>query len=80
MHDHPILNDLKSRRRALLAELKRLVEHESPSHDKPALDALAEVLAARLVRWKARSRSSPIRAGEATSSAGFGVPKQSPPP
>ena len=32
----------------MIAELKRLVEHESPSHDKPALDALAELLAGRL--------------------------------
>ena len=48
MHDHPILNHLRSRRPAMIAELKRLVEHESPSHDKPALDALAELLAGRL--------------------------------
>src|SRR5208337_3759569 len=48
MHDHPILNHLRSRRPALIAELKRLVEHESPSHDKRALDALAESLAGRL--------------------------------
>ncbi len=48
MHDHPILNDLQSRRPALIAELKDLVEHESPSHDKPALDALAKWLAGRL--------------------------------
>ena len=48
MDDHPVLNDLKSGSPALVAELKRLVEHESPSHDKPALDALAELLSGRL--------------------------------
>ena len=45
MHDHPILNHLHARRLAMIAELKRLVEHESPGHDKPALDALAKMLA-----------------------------------
>ncbi len=48
MHDQPILDDLRSRRPALIAELKHLVEHESPSHDKRALDALAALLAGRL--------------------------------
>lgn len=48
MQFQPILNHLRSRRPALIAELKHLVEHESPSHDKTALDALAELLAGRL--------------------------------
>jgi glutamate carboxypeptidase len=48
MHDHPILSHLRSRGRAIIEDLKELVEHESPSQDKPALDSLARVLAGRL--------------------------------
>jgi glutamate carboxypeptidase len=40
--------DLDSQREAMLGRLRELVSHESPSRDKPALDALARVLAARL--------------------------------
>jgi glutamate carboxypeptidase len=48
MHDHPILSHLRSRRPEMIDELRTLVEHESPSHDKPALDSLARLLAGRL--------------------------------
>ncbi len=48
MLDHPLLSVLRSLKPAMLSELVRLVEHESPSHDKPALDALADVLAGRI--------------------------------
>ena len=45
MHDHPIKRFLDSRLETILAELKDLVEHESPSREKGALDALA-------ARWR----------------------------
>jgi glutamate carboxypeptidase len=48
MRDHPILSDLRSQQASMLAELTRLVQHESPSREKRALDALAENLAERL--------------------------------
>jgi glutamate carboxypeptidase len=48
MHDHPILNHLRWRRAAMIADLRRLVEHESPSRDRAALDALGRILAERL--------------------------------
>ncbi|MHC5544500.1 M20/M25/M40 family metallo-hydrolase, partial [Singulisphaera rosea] len=38
---------LRPRRDAMLASLAKLVEHESPSRDKAALDSLARVVAAR---------------------------------
>lgn len=38
----------EDRREAMVETLRLLVEHESPSRDKPALDALARVLAGRL--------------------------------
>lgn len=47
-HATPLLDDLRSRQGAMLARLGELVRHESPSRDKPALDGLARVLAARL--------------------------------
>jgi glutamate carboxypeptidase len=43
-----IISHLRSCRPAMIAELKHLAQHESPSHDKPALDALGELLAGRL--------------------------------
>lgn len=43
----PILTHLQSQREAMLTALRSLVEHESPSGDKPALDALAAKLARR---------------------------------
>lgn len=42
-----ILDALLLRRDAMLADLRTLVEHESPSRDKTALDDLAQMLAAR---------------------------------
>jgi glutamate carboxypeptidase len=48
MHDHPILDHLRSRRQSMIADLRRLVEHESPSRDKPSLESLGQVLADRL--------------------------------
>ena len=85
MHDHPILNHLRSRRPAMIAELKRLVEHESPSHDKPALDALAELLAGRLseLGGAARGRRQPWRGQprpRAVSGAGGKPPRLDPRP
>ena len=47
MHHHPLLNWLHPRRDEMLEALKPLVEHESPSRDKPALDTLAQTLEAR---------------------------------
>ncbi len=43
-----LLEHLKTREQAMLAELRALVEHESPSRDKLALDELAIRLADRL--------------------------------
>ena len=80
MHDLSILNHLRSRLPALLAELKRLVEHESPSHDKPALDALAELLAGRLSELVQPPRSLPTSGEATTSSAGFRAPRRAAPP
>jgi glutamate carboxypeptidase len=48
MHGPAILNQLRSRQAAMIAELGRLGEHESPSPNKPALDNLARILAERL--------------------------------
>jgi glutamate carboxypeptidase len=48
MLDHPILNDLGSKQASMLTELRRLVQHESPSRDKQALDSLATALGVRM--------------------------------
>jgi glutamate carboxypeptidase len=45
---HALLEHLRPRTDAMLAELRTCVEHETPSRDKPALDILAARLAARL--------------------------------
>jgi glutamate carboxypeptidase len=45
---HELVDDLKARREDMLATLASLVEFESPSHDKAALDGLAHLLAARM--------------------------------
>jgi glutamate carboxypeptidase len=42
-------NHLRSLLSSMLAALAELVNHESPSHDKPALDALADWLAERFL-------------------------------
>jgi glutamate carboxypeptidase len=42
------IEHFRSRLPAMLAEVRALVEHESPSGDKPALDALADLLEWRL--------------------------------
>ena len=73
MHDHPILKELRSRQPAMLAELRRLVEHESPSHDKPALDAFANLLARRLDELGGRTEVLPNAQEATTSSLGFPV-------
>ena len=49
MNDHPIKRIFRSRLETILSELKSLVEHESPSRDKGALDALARRVASRWV-------------------------------
>ena len=43
-----LIDQFRSRRPAWLAALEALVVHESPSRVKPALDALAQILAGRL--------------------------------
>ncbi|MFO0960105.1 MAG: M20 family metallopeptidase [Isosphaeraceae bacterium] len=43
----PLLEFLRGRREDMLASLAALVEHESPSRDKEALDSLSQTLAAR---------------------------------
>jgi glutamate carboxypeptidase len=48
MHDHPILSLLRSHTTAMIDELCTLVEQETPSSAKPALDALANRLSNRL--------------------------------
>jgi glutamate carboxypeptidase len=48
MNTADLLPYLRARRDAMLADLAALVAHESPSRDKPALDALAKNLARRL--------------------------------
>jgi glutamate carboxypeptidase len=47
-HGPNLLNLLTPRREDMLADLASLIEHESPSRDKAALDGLAHVLGARL--------------------------------
>jgi glutamate carboxypeptidase len=47
MHNHVIFDELRLRRPAMLAELVRLIEHESPSSEKHALRALGEHLLRR---------------------------------
>jgi glutamate carboxypeptidase len=48
MHEQALWDHLRPRRDEMMTALARLVEHESPSGDKGALDALARVLAERL--------------------------------
>lgn len=48
MHDSALRDHLETRLDAMLDALQRLVAHESPSLDKPSLDALADSLAARM--------------------------------
>lgn len=47
MSDHPIRRFIEARLETYLGELTELAEHESPSRDKPRLDALAGTIAAR---------------------------------
>jgi glutamate carboxypeptidase len=47
---------LRAQQEAMIERLAELVAHESPSRDKPALDALAQRLAARLEALGARVR------------------------
>lgn len=42
-----LLAELERRREEMLATLASLIDHETPSHDKPALDAMARTLASR---------------------------------
>mgnify|MGYP000919522972 CR=1 FL=1 len=42
-----LLSELERRREEMLATLAGLIDHETPSHDKPALDAMARTLASR---------------------------------
>jgi glutamate carboxypeptidase len=49
MYDNPILNHLRARQEVMIDELKRLIEHESPSRDKTAIASLGHLLAQRLV-------------------------------
>lgn len=48
MEPHSLLDSLRTRRDAMVERLRTWVEHESPSRDKPALDALAGRLAPML--------------------------------
>ena len=52
-----LLDMMRSRRAEWLDALGGLVEHESPSRDKPALDALAEQLAERFEAIGGRGRA-----------------------
>jgi glutamate carboxypeptidase len=63
MHGSKLLEYLRPRRDAMLASLRPLVEHESPSRDKAALDALARVLAGRLTTVGGRVEVLPNSAG-----------------
>jgi len=49
-HGPALLEATGPRRGAMIESLRRLVEHESPSLDKPALDGLARTIAARFGR------------------------------
>lgn len=48
MHPHALRESLQVHRAAMLERLRQWVEHESPSRDKPALDALAARIAEML--------------------------------
>jgi glutamate carboxypeptidase len=48
MRDDSILNYLRARREVMIDELKRLIEHESPSRDNTAIGSLGHLLAGRL--------------------------------
>jgi glutamate carboxypeptidase len=58
-----LLVDLRGRRGAMLEAIGSLVAHESPSGDKPALDALADKIAARFAALGARVGRIPNEAG-----------------
>jgi glutamate carboxypeptidase len=58
-----LLHDLESRRDALVADILQIVRHETPSRDKPALDALAATLAARYAAIGARVERIPNSLG-----------------
>jgi glutamate carboxypeptidase len=57
---HPLLEWLTPQRDAMLAALRLLVEHESPSSDKPALDLLARGIEARLRAAGTRAEILPL--------------------
>jgi glutamate carboxypeptidase len=52
----PLLASLHARREEMVKFIRRLVEQESPSFNKPAVDSLAQSLAATLERMGARVR------------------------
>ena len=59
-------------REALLESLRELVEHESPSHDKPALDGLARTIADRFETIGGQVELVPNRIGGDHVKARFG--------
>jgi glutamate carboxypeptidase len=57
----PLLASLSARRGEIVALIRQLVEQESPSFNKPAVDSLARSLAGRLQRMGARVRLHPVK-------------------
>src|SRR4051812_39711321 len=60
MHEHPIRGFFESRLEAILAELKELVEHESPSRERGPLTALAALVANR---WRSLGGQVELESG-----------------
>jgi glutamate carboxypeptidase len=71
-HGQALLDTIRPRRDAILNSLRSLVEHESPSLDKPALDSLARTIATRFERLGGRVELVPNAIGGEHVLARFG--------
>jgi glutamate carboxypeptidase len=76
---HALLEAIKPRRQELIESLRALVEHESPSLDKTALDGLARTIAARLQTLGGRVELVPNTIGGEHVLARFGPESEAKP-
>lgn len=78
-HGRALHEAITPRRDELIASLRAIVEHEAPSHDKAALDALACVIAARFQALGGTVDLVPNAAGGEHVRARFGPDLDAPP-
>src|SRR4051794_22322322 len=79
MNDHSIRRYLESRLEAILSELTALVEHESPSREQAALDALAARVADRWDALGGQAELVPCASGGAHVLGRFAASSSRPP-